>query len=76
MNWETAGESTKWWVAFRKPILAGLAFENCCLAATIDLGSPFQDSGGVRVIHYRGTWLISDCFFLGPYSRPMPRALR
>ena len=25
--------------------------------------------------HYRGTSLIRNCFLLGPYSRPMPRAL-
>ena len=29
----------------------------------------------VRGGEYRGTSLIRNCFLLGPYRRPMPRAL-
>ena len=29
-----------------------------------------------RDLHYRGTSLIRNCHSLGPYSRPIPRALR
>ena len=34
------------------------------------------DSAGVRVHLYRGTSLIKNYLLPGPFSRPMPRALR
>ena len=33
-------------------------------------------SGGRENPAYRGTLLIRNCLSLGPYSRPVPRALR
>jgi len=33
-------ECTKWWVLVSKPTLAGLTFENCCLAERMDFWQP------------------------------------
>ena len=40
------------------------------------LAADFVSSAPVCLSRYRGTSLIRNCLLLGPYSRPMTRALR